>query len=242
MGIIENIIKKVVLQEALIVDKTKLSEAVYKIRLKSDTFTKVDFVPGYFLRLGIGIGKEDLSMKDKIRSYSVWDLNIKEGFLDLAIATHSKGIGAQWVEKRQPGDQVYFKWKKGKFLVDHSADSYLMVGDLSALSHLYVIQRNLEKGKQIEGIIYSSNKKEMFSDTDKSKPFGFYEMPLNPQKEIIALIKEKVEKMEGKKMVYIAGDSRICVQLNNFFRKELGWDSNQVKTKPFWNPQKKGLE
>ena len=71
----------------MIVDKTKLSEAVYKIRLKSDTFTKVDFVPGYFLRLGIGIGKEDLAMKDKIRSYSVWDLNIKEGFLDLAIAT-----------------------------------------------------------------------------------------------------------------------------------------------------------
>ena len=242
MGIVENIIKKVVLQEALIVEKTKLSESVYKIRLKSDSFTKADFVGGYFLRLGIGIGKEDLSMKDKIRSYSVWDLNKEEGYLDLAIATHSKGIGAQWVAKSQPGDLVYFKWKKGKFLVDHSADSYLMVGDLSALSHLYVIQRNLGKGKQVDGIIYSPNKKELFSDTDLTNPLGFYEMPLNPQEEIFDLVKEKVEKMQGKKMVYIAGDSRICIQLNKYFRKELGWGSNQVKTKPFWNPKKKGLE
>lgn len=58
MGIIENIIKKVVLQEALIVDKTKLSEAVYKIRLKSDTFTKVDFVPGYFYVWGLELARK----------------------------------------------------------------------------------------------------------------------------------------------------------------------------------------
>lgn len=117
-----------------------------------------------------------------------------------------------------------------------------MIGDLSALSHLYVIQRNLEKGKQIEGIIYSPDKREMFSDTDQTNPFGFYEMPLNPQEEVLDLVKGKVEKMQGKKMVYIAGDSRICIQLNKFFKKELGWNSNQVKTKPFWNPEKKGLE
>ncbi len=43
-------------------------------------------------------------------------------------------------------------------------------------------------------------------------------------------------------MVYIAGDSRVCVALNHYFRKELHWDSKQIKTKPFWNPEKTGLE
>nr|WP_197482116.1 SIP domain-containing protein [Polaribacter atrinae] len=48
--------------------------------------------------------------------------------------------------------------------------------------------------------------------------------------------------MKGIKMVYIAGDSRVCIALNQYFRKELNWNTKQIKTKPFWNPDKKGLE
>ncbi|WP_368855182.1 hypothetical protein [Polaribacter sp. 20A6] len=43
-------------------------------------------------------------------------------------------------------------------------------------------------------------------------------------------------------MVYIAGDSRVYVALNHHFRNELNWSTKQIKTKPFWNPDKKGLE
>ncbi|WP_339922210.1 SIP domain-containing protein [uncultured Cyclobacterium sp.] len=242
MGIIDSILKKVVLQEALIVEKTKLSDAAYKIRLKSEGIASADFVPGYFLRLGIGIDKEEVSMKDKIRSYSVWDINKSEGYMDLAIATHSKGMGSNWVEQCQPGEDVYFKWKKGNFLVDNSADSYLMIGDLSALSHLYMIHRALPAGKNVESIIYSHNKNELFPDISGTEPFDFYGLPTNPKEEIMDLVKARVSKMSGKKMVYIAGDSRICAQLNQYFRKELKWETKQIKTKPFWNPDKKGLE
>jgi len=48
--------------------------------------------------------------------------------------------------------------------------------------------------------------------------------------------------MKGYKMVYIAGGGRICVVLNIYFRNELNWDSKRIKTKPFWNLEKKGLE
>ncbi|EPR68559.1 siderophore-interacting protein [Cyclobacterium qasimii] len=242
MGIIDSILKKIVLQEAVIVEKSKLSEGAYKIRLKSEGIASVDFVPGYFLRLGIGIDKEDISLKDKMRSYSVWDINKSQGYIDLAIATHSNGIGSVWAKQCKAGDKVYYKWKKGNFLVDNSADSYLMIGDLSALSHLYMINRNLPKEKKVTGIIYSQDKNELFPDLAGTKPFDFHELALNPKEEIMALVKESVSKMSGKKMVYIAGDSRVCVQLNKYFRKELKWESKQIKIKPFWNPDKKGLE
>jgi NADPH-dependent ferric siderophore reductase len=49
-------------------------------------------------------------------------------------------------------------------------------------------------------------------------------------------------KLTGRRMVYIGGDSRICVSLTHYFRKELQWEARQIKTKPFWNPDKKGLE
>ncbi|MEQ9378229.1 MAG: SIP domain-containing protein [Imperialibacter sp.] len=242
MGIIEKLLKKVVLQEATIEEKTKLSSAAYKIRLKSESIAKADFTPGYFLRLGIGIDNEDIPINDKVRSYSVWDINKSKGFLDIAIAAHSSGIGAAWAAQSKPGDTVYFKWKKGNFLVDDSADSYLMIGDLSALSHLYMINRSFSKQQQVAGIAYSQDRSELFPDVDGATPFTFYEMPPNPVPEIVEEVKKLVPKMKGRKIVYLAGDSRVCVALNQYFRKELQWDAKQVKTKPFWNPTKKGLE
>ncbi|SFB32790.1 SIP domain-containing protein [Algoriphagus aquimarinus] len=242
MSFIENILKAVVLDEAIITEKAALSTTAFRIRLKSDSIRKANFIPGSFLRMGIGIGNEQVSMKDKIRSYSVWDINKAEGFLDVAIATHSSGIGTQWVKDCQVGDAIYFKWKKGNFLADETADSYLLLGDLSALSHLYMINRTIGKDKQVASIVYSPVKSEQFPDIDGSTPLDFYELPENPSQEIIAKLREIAPTLKGKKMAYIAGDSRVCVAVNHFFRKELKWETKQIKTKPFWNPEKKGLE
>ena len=192
--------------------------------------------------LAIGINEEKLSLKDKVRSYSIWNIDKNTGCIDLAIATHSTGIGAEWAKHCKEGELVYFKWKKGKFLIDDTADSYLMIGDLSALSHLYVLHRHLPKNKETTSILYSQNKRELFPDINGTIPFDFYEMPQNPHEEIINKVRQIVPKMTGSKMVYIGGDSRICVALNQYFRKELNWVTKHVKTKPFWNPDKKGLE
>ncbi|WP_299381723.1 FAD-binding oxidoreductase [uncultured Lacinutrix sp.] len=242
MSLLESLLKKVVLDEAIIVIKEKISESVYRIRLKSESIKKVEFTSGYFLRLGIGIGNENVAFKDKVRSYSVWNINQAEGWLDLAIATESNGIGSKWVINCNVGEHVYFKWKKGNFLLDNSADSYLMVGDLSSLSHLYILNRNLTGSKHVESIIYSKNTSDFFNDVDGLRPFNFYNLEQNSISEILNLVKETLPKLKGKKKVYIAGDSRVCIALNQYFRKELSWDTKQIKTKPFWNPDKKGLE
>ena len=92
MSIIENILKTVILDEAVIIDKEALSKTVFKIRLQSDSLKKTDFAPGATLRMGIGIGKEALSMKNKMRTYSVWDSNKSEGYLDLAYRLSTFGL------------------------------------------------------------------------------------------------------------------------------------------------------
>ncbi|WP_178985600.1 siderophore-interacting protein [Winogradskyella helgolandensis] len=242
MSILENILKTVVLEEATIIEKVTLSKSAFRIRLQGDSIRKATFTPGAFLRMAVGIGKEELSMKDKIRSYSIWDIDKEKGTLDLAIATHSNGVGSQWTKDCKEGDIVYYKWKKGNFTADDSADYYIMIGDLSALSHLYMINRNIGKDKQVTSFIYNSDKSEFFSDIDGRYPFNFHELPENPYHEIIVQLKEVIPTLTGKTIAYIAGDSRTCIALNHFFRKELHWDTKRIKTKPFWNPEKKGLE
>lgn len=52
---------------------------------------------------------------------------------------------------------------------------------------------------------------------------------------------EIVPKMTGRKIAYVGGDSRVCIALNQYFRRELNWATKQIKTKPFCNSDKKGL-
>ena len=233
---------KRLLNKATVVHKATLSPVAYHIRIQSDSIRKADFVPGYFLRVAVGMDNEALSTKDKIRSYTVWAIDREKGTIDLAVATESNGPGATWATQSKVGDQLYFAWHKGKFLVDDTADSYLMIGDLSSLAHLYEIRRNLPDTKKVKSIIYHQSTQDLYPDIDGSYPFTFAQLPQNPTAELIQRLKEIIPEMEGRKMIYIAGDSRVCVALTQYVRKELQWSSDQLKVKPFWNLEKKGLE
>lgn len=241
MGIVDKLIKRF-LHQGIIVSKAKISASAYHIQISSESIKSVDFTPGYFLRLGVGIDNKDASIKDKVRSYSVWNIDKINGTLDLAIATHSNGIGAKWVENCTVGMKVSFTWKTGKFIQDNSSDSYLMIGDLSALSHLYIINRHLPKEKQVESVLYNESVEELYEDLDGETPFSFFQMAPNPVDNIKQKIVEILPSMRGTKMIYIAGDSRLCIALSQYFRNELNWNTKQLKIKPFWNPDKKGLE
>ncbi|WP_347375081.1 SIP domain-containing protein [Aequorivita sp. Q41] len=241
MALLENIMKTI-MDKGVITSKEILSESVYKIQIQSDAVKTMDFVPGCFIRLGVGIGKKANSKNDMVRSYSIWDIDKDLNTFSLAIATHSNGIGALWAKDCMVGDTVYYKTKTGKFTVDTTANSYLMIGDLSALSHLYIINRYLSEDKKIESIIYNKNVSELYPDINNSTPFNFYDIEENNPKEIIAQIENLIPKLKGEKMAYIAGDSRLCIAINKYLRNELKWNTKQIKTKPFWNPAKKGLE
>lgn len=241
MAIIEHIIKKI-MNNGEIIAKEQISKSVYKIEIKSEAVKTLDFIPGCFIRLGVGIGQEASSKKDMVRSYSIWSIDKDKKTFSLAIATHSNGIGAKWVKNCSVGDTVYYKTKRGKFTINNTANSYLMIGDLSALSHLYIINRYLSKDKHIESVIYNKNIAELYTDIDNHKPFNFYSIEENNIKEIISKIEDANQGLKGKKIAYIAGDSRVCIAINQYLRKELNWETKQIKTKPFWNPEKKGLE
>lgn len=240
MSLLDTIVSRLS-HKAHIVHKAQLSAHAYHIRIQSDNFATADYVPGHFLRVFCGYGK-DVSLGEKVRSYSVWKFDPENRSADLAICTHSEGPGTQWARECRVGDTVYFTWHKGKFTVDDSADHYLFIGDLSALAHVYAINRHLPAAKHRHGIVYAETEAEFFADIDGQWPFSLHVLPVNPAEALIQEIKNTVPHSKGKGIVYIGGDSRVCVALNTYFKKELGWETRQIKTKPFWNPEKRGLE
>jgi NADPH-dependent ferric siderophore reductase len=241
MGIITNLIAGF-LDKATISFKTPLNANTYHIQLHSEAFKKVNHVPGHFVRIFVGQGK-DLAFKDNLRSYSAWKLNNLNGTLELAVCTHGDGPGATWAKECQVGTEVSFTWKKSNLTTNVTATNHVFIGDASALGHLYELHRNLPKGKVIRSIIYDENQSNLFPDLDGSKPFKFHEFGgISAIENLQALLPQVLEGLSADSIVYIGGDSRVCVGLTEHFRKELNWESKKLKTKPFWNPSKTGLE
>jgi len=237
MGIIAKLISSI-LNKATIVYKAQLTPNTYHIRLQGEVLKQANYVPGYFIRIFVGKGK-DLAFEDNIRSYSVWQLDKTAGTLDMAISVHSDGSGSAWAKECHVGDEVAFGWHKGNFIVDDTADDYLFIGDLSALGHLYEINRHLPKGKRTQSIIYDAHTADFFPDIDGTRPFTFYNCNGD---QVLSKVPALISSFSANSITYIGGDSRVCVTIHNYLRRELKWDTRRIKAKPFWNPLKKGLE
>ncbi|MFT4031320.1 MAG: siderophore-interacting protein [Siphonobacter sp.] len=240
MSFFDNIAKKL-LKKAVLTEKCLIAEHTYHIRLAGDELLQLPYTPGEHMRIMI-TGKIPTSLSEKVRTYSVWQYDPEEGILDMAICTYSNGVGARWVQDIQVGEMVYFAGPRGNFTIDTTGDFYVFVGDVSSLAHFYELKRNLDSTKKIYSLMYAEQSADFFPDITNKKALAFYQLPLNPINVLREELASLLSPTQGKGIVYVGGDSRVCVDLNRFFRKELAWENKQVKTKPFWNPLKTGLE
>lgn len=240
MSLVDNLAKRLS-KTATLIQKEQIADHTYHLKIQGDDLKNLDYKPGEHVRILVGVDKAT-SMQHKVRTYSVWQYEHTNGVMDLAVCTHSTGIGSLWARESSIGDSIYLVGPRGRFTVDDSGDYYVFVGDPSALAHLYEINRNLTGHKQVLSLIYADREEDLFPDLDGSRPFQFNVLPRNSGETIIEQLHFLLKKATGKGMLYVGGDSRICVTLNRHFRYSLDWSSRQIKTKPFWAPGKIGLE
>ncbi|QFZ21535.1 siderophore-interacting protein [Saccharothrix syringae] len=67
------------------------------------------------------------------REYTVRRYDPATGELDIDIALHDGGLGADWARSVEPGAVVHVAGPPGGLIVPHSYDRYLLAGDLTAL-------------------------------------------------------------------------------------------------------------
>jgi NADPH-dependent ferric siderophore reductase len=239
MSIIQTIIHKMS-HSAVVVHKELITGSTYHVRIKLNDDSFKNYIPGQHLRVIVGFDNP-MSLSNMVRTYSVWHYDELKNEADIAICTFSGGQGAKWVQNLERGDTIYFRGPEGKFTINPDADNHLFLGDISSLAHLYELNRNTGLSKNASGIVYSSARTHYFDDISPRRNFGFLEAPEDPAQDIITEITwNGIPK--GNTTVYIAGETAFCVALHNYFKKEHGFTPKQIKTKPFWHPDKKGLE
>jgi NADPH-dependent ferric siderophore reductase len=219
---------KSIFSKAKVTYKEQIAPKVYHIRIQSDSLQGHHYIPGEHLRLFVGIDR-DTAINSKLRTYSIWDHNSSRGTADMAVCVHSTGIGATWASQVRTGEDVYYMGPKGKLTIDYAAESSLMIGDPSALSHMYAIRRHIVSGKINFGITYAHDAADHYADIDGSRPFQFLLLDYDPTEALIKEADALKNNLSESAVIYLAGDARVCKSLGRHFRDN--WPNATVRRK-----------
>ncbi len=240
MGFSDRVIKTF-LNKGVVLQKVHLKKDVIHLRIQSDFFVSCNYRPGEYLRFYVGRNGDGFSL-DLFRTYSIWSMDQQSGTINMAIITKSNGIGSRWIKYLEPGHQVFFSQPKGKFVLDQTKDNHVFIGDACTMGHFYELNRHVSKGKNVFSFIYDKDSSFFFPDLDGHKKFQTHTLKCWVTDEIIAFIQGLPLSKDNPPVFYIAGETDVCKKLYRHLKYERGLPPNQIKTKPFWHPYKKGLE
>lgn len=238
-SLVDSLVKNI-FNSAVVVQRKQLAPQVLHIRLQGKGFSEHKYIPGEHLRIFVGVDK-NTALDSKLRTYSVWKHDGKIGSVDLAVCTHSTGIGANWARDVKVGNTVHYMGPKGMLTIE-DGDTHFFIGDLSALSHMYALRNGVSSGAKTFGLVYGEDEAEYFADLDGQKPFTFLKLPENPVGELISYFEQHSKDAKGRTVIYLGGDARVCKTLGRYFRNDAGWSHATVKTKGFWMPGKTGMD
>lgn len=130
MGIIEKLAKSLA-THAKVVNKIKVAEHTFKLSIRLQEPNAFSYRPQDFLRILVGTDQQ-APLRDRVRSYSIWNFDAQTQTLDLAVCTFSNGPGAKWINNVNMGDDVYFMKHSSNLIIHDDAADAVMIGDITA--------------------------------------------------------------------------------------------------------------
>lgn len=122
-------------QQAMITEQTRLNHNVIRIKLLAENLE--NWIPGQYLNL--------MSPEGVSRSYSIANIPVKEGFIELHIKLKDDGAMSQWLQKTATVDKmVQIRGPFGKCYYinpDHASFDMLLVGTGTGLAPLLAIAK-----------------------------------------------------------------------------------------------------
>jgi NADPH-dependent ferric siderophore reductase len=155
---------------ATVVRKVRLSAHLVTVTLRPEDFTSTG-VPDEYVRLMIAPEGAELAIptydenwvmrvpegavEPAARVYTISDHRVVDGVpeVDIDIAVHDHGVGADWVRRCVPGDEVGMMVPHGLYAAPADTAWQLLVADVTGLPALARILRDLRPGQRVEAVV-----------------------------------------------------------------------------------------
>jgi NADPH-dependent ferric siderophore reductase len=169
--------------------------------------------------------------KPVMRDYTPRRYDSASGELDIDFVLHGDGPAASWAEQAEPGQFLHIAGPRGSMIVPDIFDSYLLIGDETALP---AIARRLEElpGHRNALVVVE------VADQGEQQVFDS-----QAQVDVIWIVRgeqslldvtRRLEMPEGKLYAWVATESGLSRKLRRVLLDEFGLEEEFVKAAGYW--------
>ncbi|GLZ08891.1 hypothetical protein Acsp03_63570 [Actinomadura sp. NBRC 104412] len=187
------------------------------------------WTPGQHIRLSV----DGLLTR---RTYSIWDGD--DDGLELCVLDHGDGPGSRWARNATPGQQVIFTKPEGK-LTPRQAPYHVFAGEETAAVAFAPMLRSLN-GAPVHAVLEVDTPEDRLPVEGVTWQYREGRSAASSKTLLNAIQSLDLPTEPG--IAYLASEAQTIQTLKRHLLLDRSWPRRNILTKPFWTPNKKGLE
>jgi NADPH-dependent ferric siderophore reductase len=182
--------------------------------------------------LVLGAGKDNGPMP-AMRDYTPrrYDLDALE--LDIDFVLHGDGPAATWAEQAQPGQFLHIGGPRGSMIVPDIFDSYLLIGDETALPAIARRLEGLSANRRALVIVEVENGKEQQVLHSAAEINVIWVLREGGKDHLLSTVRQ-IKVPTGNLYAWVATETRVSRQIRRVLLDEHGLDEQFVKAAGYW--------
>lgn len=174
-----------------------------------------------------------------MRDYTPRRYDARTGELDIDFVLHGEGPAATWAAQAQPGQFLHIAGPRGSMVVPDIFDSYLLIGDETALPAIARRLESLPANRAALAVVEvaSPQEQQVFQSAAQVDVIWI----VRGEQDLQSVVR-RLEMPEGKLYAWVATESGLSRKLRRILLDEFGLDDAFVKAAGYWRKEGPGDE
>ncbi|OOG82482.1 NADPH-dependent ferric siderophore reductase [Pseudomonas sp. A25(2017)] len=160
-----------------------------------------------------------------------YDLDTLE--LDIDFVLHGDGPAATWAAQATPGQYLYIAGPRGSMIVPDIFDSYLLIGDETALPAIARRLEGLAPNRRALVVVEVENGAEQQILQSPAQVHVIWVLREGRQDNLLRTV-QQLDMPGGKLYAWVATESKVSRQIRKVLLEEKGLDQDFVKAVGYW--------
>jgi NADPH-dependent ferric siderophore reductase len=182
--------------------------------------------------LVLGAGKNDWAMPP-MRDYTPRRYDLEKRELDIDFVLHGDGPASTWAEQARPGQFLHIGGPRGSMIVPDIFDSYLLIGDETALPAIARRLEGLAANRRALVIVEVENGKEQQALESAAQVNVIWVLREGGKDHLLTTVRQ-VKVPTGSLYAWVATESKVSRQIRRVLLDEHGLDDQFVKAVGYW--------
>jgi len=183
----------------------------------------------------LGAGKDNGPMPE-MRDYTPRRYDLEKMELDIDFVLHGDGPASTWAEQAQPGQFLHIGGPRGSMIVPDIFDSYLLIGDETALPAIARRLEHLAANRKALVVIEVENGAEQ-QVLESAAPFNVIWVLREGGKDNLLATVKQLQVPKGNLYAWVATETKVSRRIRRVLIDEHGLDEQFIKAVGYWRAE-----